>query len=89
MGAAGMVDIRYDHDQIGDAKVAMSADSPELDAAMIRVISDRLRDELRASPQPSGSHIIQAVPVMFMPAFVASPEQRTAQRLHEQATTVP
>lgn len=85
MGAQGMVEVRYDHDKIGDAKAVMSAGSPELDAAMIRVVSDRLRDELRANPQPSGIYITQVLPVMFMPAFVTSPAQRTAQRLHEQA----
>lgn len=87
MGAAGMVKLRYDHGKMDDAKVAISAGSPELDAAMIRVVTDRMADEIRANSLPVS--ITQDLPVMFMPAFVTSPAQQTLQRLHAQAATPP
>lgn len=83
MGAAGVVNIRYHGDKIDDTKVAISAGSPELDAAMIKVASDRLLADVRADPKPY-SNIVN-LSVMFMPAFVTSPAQQTAQRLHAEA----
>ena len=78
MGAAGIVQIRYHHDQIDDTKVMVSTNSPELDAAMIKVISDRLLADMRQSPTPGP--MLRRFPVMFMPGFVASPKQLAAQR---------
>jgi hypothetical protein len=78
MGAAGIVEIRFHRDQIDDAKIIVSTNSPELDAAMIRVASDRLLTEIRADPKPQFND--QNFPLMFMPAFVASPAQQAAQK---------
>ena len=82
MGASGIVEIHYHRDQIDDTKILISTNSPELDAAMIKVLSDRLLADLRASPQPGSAS--QSFPIMFMPAFVTSPAQQAAQRLHAQ-----
>ena len=87
MGAAGVVDIRYHGDQIDDAKVVVSTNSPELDAAMTRVVSDRLLADLRTKPQPGSA--TQAFPMMFMPSFVASPKQQAAQKSQAQAAATP
>ena len=83
MGAAGVVQIRYHDNQIDDAKVIVSTNVPELDAAMIRVVSDRLLADMRADPKPRSA--LQNFALMFMPAFVSSPRQLAAQRSQAQA----
>src|SRR5262249_14108641 len=83
MGAAGTVELHYDHDKIGDAKAVISAGSPELDAAMIRIVSDRLLADMRANSQPGSA--TRNFPVMFMPSFVTRPAQQGARKSQAQA----
>ncbi len=87
MGAAGIIEIRYHSDKIDDAKIVVSTNSPELDAAMIRLVSDRLLDDMRADPKPESA--IQNFALMFMPGFVESPKQRAARASQAQAATSP
>ncbi len=87
MGAAGVVNIRYHGDKIDDAKVVVSTGSPELDAAMIKVASDRLLADMQADPKPEPA--IVDLPLMFMPAFVASPKPQAARTQQNAAATSP
>jgi TonB family protein len=76
MGAAGVVEISYDRDEINSSKIMVSTNSPELDDAMIKVVSNRLLAEMRVRPR--SGFVTQDFPIMFMPTFVASPKQQAA-----------
>lgn len=76
MGISGIVNVRFRRDEIDDVKVLAGTNSPDLDAEIVKVASDRLLAILKASPLSVPTSQIYAV--MFMPAFVASPKQQAA-----------
>mgnify|MGYP001014926197 CR=1 FL=1 len=78
MGAAGVVEINYDRDEINSTRIMVSTNSPELDDAMIKIVSNRLLAEMRAKPRPGT--VTQDFPLMFMPSFAASPAQHRARQ---------
>ena len=86
MGAAGVVEVQFHHDVLDDTKVLVGAKSPELDAAMISVVSERLLAELRIKPAP-GFATTSDFAVMFMPTFVVSPKQQASNKPQAQAET--
>lgn len=83
MGAAGIVEITFRGDELYSSKILVSSNSPDLDARMIKLVTDQVTPELKANNRRG--FVTQAVPVMFMPAFVASPKQQAAQQAAAQA----
>jgi outer membrane biosynthesis protein TonB len=83
MGAASFVILRYHGDKIDDAKILVSTNSPELDAELVKIVSDRLLFDMKADPQSQS--VTRIFPVMFMPSFASSPKQLAAQRSQAQS----
>jgi len=96
MGAAGVVQVQFHRDVIDGTKLLVGTNSPDLDAAMIKVVSDRLLAELRAKPVSQVFIFTTNFAIMFMPSFVSPPKQggqvspiQSAASSPEQATTNP
>jgi len=83
MGAAGVVEINYDRDKIKSSRIMVSTNSPELDEAMIKIVSNRLRPVMRANA--GSGDVTEDLPLMFMPSFAASPAQQRARQAAVQA----
>jgi len=61
----------------------VSTNSPELDEAMIKIVSNRLRPVMRANA--GSGDVTEDLPLMFMPSFAASPAQQRARQAAVQA----
>ena len=87
MGAAGIVAVSFHGDKIDDAKVVVSTNAPELDAAMIKDGVGPTAGRHEGRSQARVRH--QNFPVMFMPGFVASPRQQAARTQQSATATSP
>lgn len=77
MGAAGIVEIVFRGDTLFDSKILVSSGSPDLDARMIKLVAAQPLPEIKTDYY---RFVTQAVPVMFMPSFAASPAQQRARQ---------